>query len=332
MYTLIVTVTLNPSIERTCIVEGLEVDKENIVLDQSSAVIGGQVTTGKVIKILQSEPMIFGLFGGLNGRYIKNHMDKLKIRTNIIWMPGETKNKISIVDPVSGTKTVFLDKGIAVAKKEKNRIMRNFEESIKDCSAVVLGDEIPSELEPELFAEMIRIAKERSKKTIITGEGEALRKAVEAHPYALKITKKGLEDLGIGKVSNDKLPIALYELLQSYRIHYLALDLGIEGAYLLSKNKVCYLRSEKTIEPLKTEGATETFMGALAVGIERKYEQEKIGKIAVAASLAAMNVDDQEICRKIDVDFLMKKIKVRELMNQKGGWIRLQKDNERREL
>lgn len=82
---------------------------------------------------------------------------------------------------------------------------------------------------------------------------------------------------------------------------------------MLSKHKYCLIEppSGKIISSSRvTNGA---FLGAFAVGLDRRYEQEKFAKFCLSASLAVNNLASHTTCNKKEIDTLFKKVKIREI-------------------
>jgi fructose-1-phosphate kinase PfkB-like protein len=105
------------------------------------------------------------------------------------------------------------------------------------------------------------------------------------------------------------------ELLPYLRqgVHYIGVYLEEEGGLMLSKNKICFIEPPHGLNGQTTRASSGAFLGAFAIGINRKYEQEKFSKICLAAALAAQCEPDRPICSKKDIDLLAKKVKIKEM-------------------
>jgi len=308
---LIITVVLNPIIHETYYVEELQVGQKNWIKDQEIEIQSAGVHAAKVIKILQGEPLVHGFLGELNGRYIKNELDRSNIKSNFGWIVAHNQVNTTIIEKKTEKVTILSNRGIMIGPKEEKYFRKRIHGDMQNGRVMILGNNIPEGITSNLYYDLIIEGKKQNIKTILATEGEQLIKGLEANPYAIKITEEGLLDLNIEETSHEKIVEYLYPWVQK-GIHYLALDLGVQGAYLLSKNKICYIEPPEkdfTHNPL----ATHAFLGAFAVGIERKYEQEKIAKLAVATSLAFMEQESEGPMKKSDIDIMFKKVKVREI-------------------
>lgn len=313
---------LCPSIDKTCVVEDLEPDGSNFIVDQNMNIGGQGIDSCRIIKILQSEPLVLGFLGGLNGRYIKSNLEKNKIKSHFLWVNGDTKLNTVIIDSIKGTQMKVYDEGFTIGHKDMLRFKQDIQSYMKDSSVIVLNGLIPSGISISDYYDLIDKAANYNTKLVLSAEGEVLRKGLEINPYAIKLTEQSIKDLGIDTEDEKQMLEELYQMIVEKSIHYVAIDLGVKGAYTISKNKICYCEPTIDFEPIKTNGASSAFLAALAVGIERKYEQEKISKLLVASSFSTMMSNEIDIlCKKSDVDLLSKKVKVREIMNKSNGWL-----------
>lgn len=284
---------------------------------------GAEVDVARVIKILQSEPLVLSFLAGLNGRYIKSNLDKAKIKSNLIWVNGNTFMNTSLIDSITGHTTKLSDVGPLVTEKDQLRFKQEIKPYIKDSAVLLINGVLPDNIHQDYYLEIMETAKSMNTKLVISVRGELLRKALQRSPYGVYLRRGDLRELSIISEDINEIVQILYDKLIENHIHYIALDLGQQGAYLISKNKICFGEPTFKIEPKKKASQESAFLGAFTVGAERKYELEKILKMSVAASHATVMCEDKEIlCNKSDVDYLSKKVKVKELMNSKKGWLK----------
>ncbi|NLP45422.1 MAG: hypothetical protein GX347_00050 [Epulopiscium sp.] len=309
---MILTVELNPIIHESYIVEDFQTGQNNKIIKQKIEIQSAGVHAAKTIKILQGEPLIHGFLGELNGRYIKNELDRNKIRSNIVWIESHTQVNTTIIDPTNNQTTNLENRGIDIQPKDEVYLMKRIHQDMPYGRVMILGNGVPNGISQTFYHDLILEGKKKNIKTILASEGDSFLYGLKALPYAIKLDQKQLIQLNIHseKPLEEWLP-----RLQKWigkGIHYIAIDLGKQGSYIVSKNKICYTRIPKlNIE--YNALASHAFLGALAVGMERKYEQEKIAKLALATSLSFMQQSFEQPMRKSDIDKNMKKVKNEEI-------------------
>ncbi len=308
---LIITVELNPIIHETYFVENFQLEKDNIIIEQTIEIQSAGVHAAKTIKILQGEPVVHGFLGELNGRYIKNELDRNKIKTSFVWIAAHTQVNTTIVDKTHTQVTNLVNQGIDIQQKEEMYLIKKIHQEMPNGRVMILGNNTPKGLSAAFYQDLIVEGKKQNIKSVLAAEEQQLLYGLEAIPYAVKLNEKQLQQLNIhGETIEQWLPQLQQWIYKG--IHYIALDLGERGAYLLSKNKSCYIEPPPlrfSYNPL----ASHAFLGALAVGIERKYEQEKIAKLSLASSLSFMQQTQDQPMKKSDIDSIFKKVKVREI-------------------
>lgn len=318
---MIITVALNPSINKLAVIDGLEVNSINNVQDYRICLGECTIYSAYTTKILQGEPHVLGFIGGIGGRYIKNFMEKNRIKSDMVFNLGESKSIYRIVDSVNGTETTLLDNGLVINERDTKNFKHKLQNHIKDAKVMLVGGELPRGTDVALIEDIISIAKKNNLKIISALKGQELRKSLKLNPYGVKINKETISELGLfDPLNEDKNYIIkqLYKILVSNRIHYMVYDTFEEGIYILSKSKVCKVIYDNTIDISDGVGASDSISGAFAVAIERKYEQEKMGKLIMATNIAVKNSKYPNICSRKDIDYYYNKVKVIEVMNKTG--------------
>ncbi|PHV70678.1 hypothetical protein CS063_09095 [Sporanaerobium hydrogeniformans] len=316
---MIVTVAPFPSIEYIYQIDRLMPHCEIEASHVSLSILSKCIHSAEIIKILQGEPLLLSSLGGFAGKYIKHYLDKAKIKSDIIWSDLETPHKMKIVLE-SSSDTYLLQAGQGqfaqseALHKRMIKLTQKLRTYLNQVSTLVIGGYLPDCIEDDFYGLWIKEAKKYNIKTLIsTGQPKLLEKVIEESPYALLFTEKQLETLGIVYANEHEL---LTQLLPYFDkgIHYIGLYLKEKGAYMLSKHKLCAISFHNQVSLSKENtAASGAFLGAFAIGIQRKYEQEKFFKMCTAAALVACCDVDRPLCSKKDVDTFAKKLKIREI-------------------
>jgi len=310
---MIITVAPFPSVEYIYDVDFLEPNCETSSNDVSLNILSKGIHSAQMIKVLQDEPMLIGMLGGAAGKYIKHCLDKSRIKADIIWTDAETPHKMKI--QLNGSDTYYLLKSNQTYdfSKEISKLNQKLKTHIKKVSTLVLAGYMPRGINPAIYKEWIREGKLHNVKTLVcTGQEEVLEYAMQEMPYALMFTKHQLRELKIATDSKEEMIKALMPYIEQ-GVHYVGVYLKDEGALMLSKNKVCFIEPPMHIKMQSNTASSGAFLGTFAIGINRKYEQEKFSKMCLATSLVAKGNVDQPICSKKEVDLLAKKIKIKEI-------------------
>jgi fructose-1-phosphate kinase PfkB-like protein len=310
---MIITVAPFPSVEYIYGVDYLEPNCEIQSNDVSLNILSKCIHSAQMIKVLQDEPILIGMLGGFAGKYIKHCLDKSRIKSDVIWTDVETPHQMKI--QINDSESYYLLKSNQTYdfNKEINKLNQKLKSHIKKVSTLLLAGYIPNGINPAIYKEWIREGKLHNVKTIVcTGQKEVLEHAMTETPYALMFTKDQLSQLGIAAHSREQMITSLMSYLKK-GVHYIGVYLKDEGGFMLSKNKLCFIEPPHNIKLQNNTASSGAFLGTFAIGINRKYEQEKFSKMCLAAALIADYNTDKPICSKKEMDLLSKKIKIKEI-------------------
>lgn len=310
---MIITVAPFPAIEYIYGVEALAADEEQMARHVSLNILSKGIYSAQMMKVLQEEPILLSSMGGFAGKYIKHYLDKSKVKADIVWTDYETPQYVKIVDEHLMKNYTIKTDPIMPGEKESNLMTQKLRGHIKNVSTLVLAGAVPESMPKNIYKEWIKEAKAHNVKVIVsTGQKDVLEAVMTEVPYVLMFTEDQLNKLGLMSTQIEEITNKMSVYLKQ-GVHYVCVYLKQKGALVLSKSKYCRVESMFQLVHKDNTAASGAFLGALAVGINRKYEQEKFAKICLAASLAANDNVNHRICTKKDIDCRIKKMKVREL-------------------
>ncbi len=324
---MILIATLNLFVHKTAIVDGMEVDSMNTIQDQRLVVGESAIYSALMIKVLQGEPYVLGIAGGISGRFIKNFMDKNRIKSDLLWKERETRSVLKIIDSVQMTETTFVDDTFNYDELDLKNLKHKFLVKLRDANTVIINsmslhDEMPQRILHELFLQ----TKEHQQKVIISLTGEELRKALAFSPYGVVIQEEDLKELLIQEFQDEVILIeTLQKLALQYNIKYLVFDnKKNKNIYVFSKNKICSAKYGKFVKDMEEQGSKDLLVGALAISLSRKYEIEKITKLLAAIKGAMKWEEYPKVCARKDVDNLYHKMKLVEIYNSNSDHVELE--------
>lgn len=272
--------------------------------------ISGMYTTN-IVKMLQSEIMVFSFIGGLYGKYIKNYLHKSKVKFGLIPTKSNTELQIVIADK-ENNKTVIKDKKMDVEDREYGLFINKISEWSKVANVNVINENFISNLDDKKYEEILRLLNKSNNKVIISlgYNNEDYEKLDSLIPYAIVVTKY---------INSNFKNQTMIEIINYYKeyvlkgIHYVVIDFGKRGCVIISKNKTCYIKPLEIKDEYKREWS-EGVLGAFCVGIEKKYEQEKIGKLMVGTIISGYSYLNNGYISKNDILRNKKKTMVEEIL------------------
>lgn len=306
---MIITVTLNPALDKTIEIHEFKIGSVNRIVSTRVDAGGKGINVSKVIKELQHKSLALGFLGGSSGNQIKNYLDDLDINNDFLFIKGQTRTNLKITDKVNNTHTDINENGPSLVEED---IINIKEKTMKYCnedSLVVLSGSVPSGARSTIYAEMIKNIKNKGGKVILDADGELLIEGIKAGPYMVKPNIDELEKaFGINGDKEDEV-IATAKKILDYGVKYVVISLGAKGSMFISNDKVAKVNGIK-VEVKSTVGAGDSMVAALAIAVEKDYSFEEAIKLACATSTANVMTEGTQTGRFEDIEKLKKQITI----------------------
>ena len=228
---MILTVTMNPSIDISYPLETLHLDTVNRV-DKVSKTAGGKgLNVTRVLAEIGDPVSATGLIGGSTGQFILDHLDQ-EIGKEFFEIQGETRNCIAILH--EGQQTEILEKGPSVSEEEGQAFLAHFEALLPDVAVVAISGSLPAGLPVDYYVKLVEHAKKAGKPVVLDCSGVSLEKALVApvKPTVIKPNREELSQLLGRDVSADfeDLKVVLKDPLFE-GIEWIIVSLGGDGAF-----------------------------------------------------------------------------------------------------
>lgn len=314
MKRLIITITPFPSIEYIYSIEEFASKQILPSKNVSLNILSKGVYSAQMMKVLQEEPILISSFGGFTGKSIKHYLDKSKVKSDIVWTDYETPHQVKILLEKSADYYCLRSQEAFTIDKEIDKLSYKLKSHIKKVSTLVISGKLPLGQNAHIYGKWIKEAKSHNIKTIIsTGEKEVWPQIIQEKPYAILLTEDQLHNLNFPSQSYEAITETLIPFLGD-GLHYICVYLKNRGTLVLSKHKYCLVESPFQLINKNNTATSGAFLGALAISINRKYEQEKMAKLCLAAALSANDNVMHKICTRNDVDSRYKKTKVKQIL------------------
>ena len=163
---MVLTVTLNPALDRELFIDGFEVNKLHRIpsFDKMEISPGGKgINVSMALAKLGIPSIATGFLGGHMGRILIEELRKVSdlITTNFVFIRGETRENIAIIDEKNHTITEINSPGPVIDETDLDHLFRRYKMSLSRVELVVISGSIPESLTSEVYVELVKIAKER---------------------------------------------------------------------------------------------------------------------------------------------------------------------------
>lgn len=282
---MIVTVTLNPAVDKVCLVDSLLIGDVNRIRESSSVAGGKGINVAKVLRQFHLPVACLGFLGGYSGRLIEDTMTKLGAECHFTDTKGDTRTNTSLLGG-DGHVTELLEPGPNITEKELAGFRKEFLYACEQCELMVLSGSIPQGVPDDIYAQLITECNRAGIKTLLDTSGEPLKKGILARPAMIKPNKKELEYL-VGKRLSDRASIAKEaKALVAQGIEKVVVSLGEEGLLYVDKVQEIFEPAKK-VKTVNTVGCGDSVVASFCMSEISGEEADIAVKKAVA--LAAAN-------------------------------------------
>lgn len=306
---MIITVTLNPAIDKTAQVDTMVCNGLNR-LDHVLLDVGGKgINVSKAIQSLGGDSICSGFVAGENGKWIEKQLDELGLKYDFKEVPGNTRMNLKVLDKDMNL-TELNEVGISINEDDLEDFKKKLLASVKENDIVVLAGSAPMGVPKTIYKDLVSLLKEKGALVILDADGDFFTNGIEAGPYLIKPNKYELcKYFNLSEEISDETLIENAKKLLDKGIEYVVISLGSKGAIFMTKDNIARVPGLK-IEAHSAVGAGDSMVGALAYSIEQKYEFTRLIKKAVATSAGAVMTKGTKAPSPDVIEKLEKEVKI----------------------
>ncbi len=299
---MIVTVTLNPSLDRTLVVDRLV---RGAVLRTSEPTLepggkGVNVTralTGNGIPSIAILPL-----GGREGTELHSMLAAAGVDTRAIAVSGRTRSNITVAE-LDGTVTKLNEPGSPLRDDEVRALSDLVASNVSAGDWIVMSGSVPPEFSSEQMRDFVAGLSEHDVHLAIDTSGDALTAALQARPRLIKPNRAELAQIvGIDlECISDVIDAAT--AVHDQGIELVLVSLGADGAVLVGPNGVI-VGTSRVEAPRSTVGAGDSFLaGFLSKFSVDETDVDAAMLEALAWGAAAASLPGTTVPGTADIDF-----------------------------
>jgi len=284
---MILTITLNPAVDKTGVLERLTPGAVNRLSSVRQDPGGKGINVSKSLRTLGQESLALGILGGSTGAWVKDALEGLGIRTDFVLTDLPTRTNLKLVDIAAGETTDINEPGRPADEAALRAVGEKLGRLLGPDDIAVFSGSLPPGVPKSIYAEWTALCREAGAKAFVDADGESLRLAAGAVPYALKPNEHELSQLcGRPLKGVNELAAEGMRLLDT-GVRLAAVSMGAEGALFLSE-EACWRGYGLKVEARSTVGAGDAMMAALAYGVHAKLPLRETARLALALSAASV--------------------------------------------
>ncbi len=281
---MIVTLTINPAIDRTVSVDKLVFEDRAYITNRSEAAGGRGVNASHVIHTFGGKTLALLASGGASGQRMEKLLTKLAFPFEVVHVQSDTRVNLTISDK-QGLTVKLNEVGSPLEKKEVDEIHRLVEARLAKAQWLMICGSIPPGVSSRFYCDVIAMAKEKGVKTLVDTDGDALLHSLEAKPTVITPNQHEAERLlGRALLTRSQFLEAV-DRIQAMGAESVVLSLGSRGAIGSGPEGIVEVLPPR-VDVLSPIGAGDAMAAAFTWSMEKKKSFADSLRWGVAAGTA----------------------------------------------
>ncbi len=281
---MILTVTINPSVDRNIEVDRLVFEDRAYILKRSDSAGGRGMNASRVLHSFGAKTLAIVTSGGVNGPRLEKLAAKSGFPVKTVPIENEIRVNLTITDK-QGLAIRLNERGPKIAPEELKRIEKVVANRLESADWLMLCGSIPPGVSSDFYTKLIRLARERKVKTLLDTDGDALLHGIEAEPTIVSPNQPEAERLLNRALITRAQFLEAATRIKAMGAEAVILSLGSRGVVAVNENQLLEVIPPRTdaVSPL---GAGDALAAAYVWAAAKKKDFPECVRWAVAAGTA----------------------------------------------
>jgi 6-phosphofructokinase 2 len=304
----VLTVTLNPCIDKTCSVERVVPDRKLRAGEVRLYPGGGGLNVARAIRELGGDARSLWTSGGRVGQQLEELLDAEALPQQAVRIQECIRENLIVSEASSEDQYRFGMPGPELSGGERAEWTKQLEQLSPSPSYIVFSGSLPPGASPGWYAELLR-AVQGEARLVVDTKAEALAKACEERVYLVKPNLNELEEIaGRELPGDDEIERAARRLVDKGGVEAVLVSFGRAGALLVDREGSEHYAAPTV--PLRSKiGAGDSMVGGLLVALEQGRSLRESAAFGVAAGAAAVMTEGTVLCRRQDAERLYERMR-----------------------
>ncbi len=310
----IVTVTINPVIDKSTIVAGIVPEKKLRCEAPKFEPGGGGINVARAIKKLGGEALAIYPAGGYTGRFLNDLLREEGIETKVIDIKKPTRENLIVVDSISNQQYRFGMPGPELLELEWKACLKSIEEE-EGVEYIVASGSLSPGVPVDIYAQIAGIARAKGARLIVDTSGEALQAAADEGIFLLKPNLAELSSLaGREEINAELVDDVAREVIAKGKCEVVVVSLGAAGAMLVTASEIVHA-TPPAVKKRSTVGAGDSMVAGIVLSLSKGWDLKDSLRYGVASGTAATMNSGTELCKLKDVKCLYPLIRTVQLQS-----------------
>jgi 6-phosphofructokinase 2 len=299
---MILTITLNPCIDKSSVVEKIKPESKLRCTDVVHEPGGGGINVSKALQKLDVGSIALFPSGGHNGDMLQSLLKKSNIVFEAVDTKVETRENWIVLEHSTNNQFRFTFPGQPVESKAIEDLI----DTIRSFAPtyVVASGSLPPGLPDYFYGLIVKTAHAVGAKCIVDTSGPALQAIKGKHAFLIKPNISELSKmLNVPELKPGEVADAAQQAVRDGYAEVLVVSMGPDGAWLVSADRR-YFAEAPPVEKRSTVGAGDSMVAGVTYQLQRGASLREALQFGVACGSAATMNDGSQLFKAEDARHL----------------------------
>lgn len=309
----ILTITLNPSLDKTAVIPRFQIGEENRVGSITSSAGGKGINVSRALRCLGVKSVAGGLLAGAIGTCIEQELRKERLVGDFLFISGESRTNLTIIDARGKYRTSrIIESGPKVSLQQAQKFYKKFERLIGKFEYLVISGSQPAGLSDSFYGSLIRLAGKYGVKAVLDTSGKALRASLSSMPFMVKPNLSEAQDIVRKKLDSFVKIKEAARYFHSAGAGIAVITAGSRGAVAFDGKETLLAVPEKTGSKYFV-GCGDAFLAGFVFSLTKGKDLAYSLRMASACGAANTLSGVPGLIKRESVNAFMRKVKIKEI-------------------
>lgn len=307
---MIATITLNPCIDKTFVINGFAYGGMNRVIRKREDASGKGINVSAVLVQLGIPVYTAGLIYSKGEEEFLRLLGEIGIEYQAVRAEGSLRENVKLMDEKTNITTELNQKGDFIGEEKLLEFEALLEKKMRDLEILVINGSVPQGVRTDYYRHLIGKAKQSGIRVILDAEGEILLKGIEARPFLIKPNLYEFEAaFGLRDKQDREEMLFLCRKIIKGGVEVICLSLGEEGALIVNREAAFFCEALQT-EIKSTQGAGDSMVAGICMAMREGGGIDTMLRYGAAAAYGSLSREGTLLCRAEDFAYFKDRLKI----------------------
>ena len=282
---MILTLTINPAVDRNVTVDRLAFEDRGYILSRDESAGGRGINASHVIHSFGGKTMAVAVSGGEAGKLFESLTKSSGFPMQLVPIEHEMRTNLTITDK-QGLTVKLNELGPPLSTKELDSIAQAVEKKLDKAAWFMICGSVPPGVPPHFYNHLLDLAHKKKVKTLLDTDGDALLHGLEAGPTVVCPNQQEAERLLNRALITRTHLVEAVERMHGMGAQSVVLSLGSRGAMGRTAKELIEAAPPR-IDAVCPIGAGDALAAAFTWAMEKKKDFADAVRWGVAAGTAS---------------------------------------------